>query len=147
MADLEYFRYRRQALNAPKAVAETRVILVASQLGLSEEEIDRFYFVRRKGTKNRHFDYQAFAKKYGVSIGCIRRFLARAPSRSETTTATPLQLRGDETKPRGTRSDTKSHQGLCSSARPIGRRRLIGSPAYPVLTRPVSGKGRNSRNP
>ena len=57
-----------QARQAPRATTETRIALVAFERGISESEMEQFYFVRRKGTKNRHFDYHAFAKKYGVDI-------------------------------------------------------------------------------
>jgi len=43
------------------------VTLVASELGLSEEDLEGFFYVNREGAKKRHFDYHAFAKKYGVA--------------------------------------------------------------------------------
>jgi phage gp16-like protein len=69
--DLDYFRYRRRALDAPKARPETRAALVPAELGLSEEEFEGFYYVNREGAQKRHFDYHAFAKKYGVSTDWI----------------------------------------------------------------------------
>jgi phage gp16-like protein len=67
----ECFRYRRQALDAPKANSATRVTLVASELGRSEEDLEGFFYVNREGAKKRHFDYHAFAKKYGVATDWI----------------------------------------------------------------------------
>ena len=84
----EYFRYRRQALDAPKANSATRVTLVASELGLSEEELEGFFYVNREGAKKRHFDYHAFAKKYGVATD-IRRFPVGASPQLKTKATTP----------------------------------------------------------
>jgi hypothetical protein len=57
-----------QARNAPRATSETRVALVAFERGLSDRELEQFYYVNRKGAKKRHFDTEAFAKKYDVDI-------------------------------------------------------------------------------
>ena len=57
-----------QARHAPPATTETRIALVAFERGISESEMEQFYFVNRKGAKKRHFDTEAFAKKYGVDI-------------------------------------------------------------------------------
>jgi hypothetical protein len=51
-----------------KATTETRIALVAFERGLSEHQLEQFYFVNRKGAKKRHFDTQAFAKKQGIDI-------------------------------------------------------------------------------
>jgi hypothetical protein len=60
-----------QARQAPRATTEMRIALVAFERGISTKELERFYFVNRKGAKKRHFDHHAFAKKYGVSIHWI----------------------------------------------------------------------------
>jgi hypothetical protein len=57
-----------QARHAPPATTETRIALVAFERGISESEMEQFYFVNRKGAKKRHFNHEAFAKKYGVDI-------------------------------------------------------------------------------
>jgi hypothetical protein len=54
-----------------KATTETRVALVAFERGLSEHQLEQFYYVNRKGAKKRHFDTEAFAKKYGIDIRWI----------------------------------------------------------------------------
>jgi hypothetical protein len=64
----EYWRYRAQARNAPKATDDTRVALVSQQLGLSDADLEPFYYVNRKGSKKRYFDYPAFAERYGISV-------------------------------------------------------------------------------
>jgi hypothetical protein len=51
-----------------KATTETRVALVAFERGISDRQLEQFYFVNRKGAKTRHFDVSAFAKKYDVHI-------------------------------------------------------------------------------
>jgi hypothetical protein len=50
------------------ATTETRVALVAFERGISAKELERFYYVNRKGSKKRYFDNYAFAEKYGVSV-------------------------------------------------------------------------------
>ena len=60
-----------QARQTPQATTETRIALVAFERGLSDSELEQFYYVNRKGAKKRHFDHHAFAKKYGVSIHWI----------------------------------------------------------------------------
>src|SRR5258705_2732353 len=60
-----------QARNAPPATTETRIALVAFERGIPDRELEQFYFVNRKGAKKRHFDHQAFAKKYDVDIHWI----------------------------------------------------------------------------
>src|SRR5260221_12887085 len=64
----EYWRHRAQARNAPKATDDARVALVSQQLGLSNQDLESFYYVNRKGSKKRYFDYHAFAEKYGISV-------------------------------------------------------------------------------
>ncbi len=61
----------RQAQQGPRSTTETRIALVAFERGISARELEQFYFVNRKGTKKRHFDTEAFAKKYGISIRWI----------------------------------------------------------------------------
>jgi hypothetical protein len=51
-----------------RATTETRIVLVAFELGISDRQLAQFYFVNRKGAKKRHFDTDAFAKKYGVDV-------------------------------------------------------------------------------
>jgi hypothetical protein len=51
-----------------RATTETRVALVAFELGLSDRQLEQFYCVNREGAKKRHFDREAFAKKYGIDI-------------------------------------------------------------------------------
>jgi hypothetical protein len=64
----EYWRYRAQVMNAPKSTDDTRVALVSQQLGLSDADLEPFYYVNRKGSKKRYFDYPAFAERYGISV-------------------------------------------------------------------------------
>jgi hypothetical protein len=64
----EYYKYIIQARKAPKAADDTRVALVAYQLGLSEQDLEPFYYVSRKGASKRHFHYGKFAEKYGISV-------------------------------------------------------------------------------
>jgi hypothetical protein len=59
------------ARNAPQSTSETRVALVAYELRLSESDLKQFYHVRRKGAKKRWFNFEDFAKKYGVDIQWI----------------------------------------------------------------------------
>jgi hypothetical protein len=68
----EYWRYRAQARNAPEATDDTRIALVAHQLGLSSRDLESFYYVNRKGSKKRYFDDKAFAEKYGISVDWLR---------------------------------------------------------------------------
>jgi hypothetical protein len=68
----EYWRYRAQARNAPKATTDSRVALVSQQLGLSDADLEPFYYVNRKGSKKRYFDYPAFAERYGISVDWLR---------------------------------------------------------------------------
>jgi hypothetical protein len=56
---------------ASESTAETRIALVAFERGLSDRELEQFYYVNRKGAKLRHFDNEAFAKRYGVDIRWI----------------------------------------------------------------------------
>jgi hypothetical protein len=53
------------------AIAETRVALVAFERGISDRQLEQFYYVNRKGSKRRHFNYEGFAKKYDVDIKWI----------------------------------------------------------------------------
>jgi hypothetical protein len=57
-----------RARNAPQANEATRVALVSHQLGLSELDLEPFYYVRRKGSKHRLFDLARFATEYGISL-------------------------------------------------------------------------------
>ena len=60
--------------------------LVASELGLYEEDLEGFFYVNREGAKKRHFDYHAFAKKYGVATDWIfDGFLSEHPRSSKRT--------------------------------------------------------------
>jgi hypothetical protein len=68
----EYWRYSAQARNAPKATDEARLALVSQQLGLSDADLEPFYYVNRKGSKKRYFDYPAFAERYGISVDWLR---------------------------------------------------------------------------
>jgi hypothetical protein len=74
LARLEAARIRcrlRRAERGSKSTTETRIALVAFERGLSNRELERFYYVNRKGAKKRYFDEHAFAKKYGVDIHWI----------------------------------------------------------------------------
>jgi hypothetical protein len=51
-----------------RPTTETRIALVAFDLGISDRQLEQFYFVNRKGAKKRWFDHDAFAKKYSVDI-------------------------------------------------------------------------------
>jgi hypothetical protein len=64
----EFRTHCSRARNAPPSTDETRIALVSLQLGLSEKDLEAFYYVRRKGSKNRHFNYARFADEYGVSL-------------------------------------------------------------------------------
>lgn len=64
----DYYKYITQAWHAPKATKESRLALVAYQLGLPKADLKPFDFLRRKGSKTIHFDYDRFAEKYGISI-------------------------------------------------------------------------------
>jgi hypothetical protein len=68
----EYYKYIQQAWSAPKATDDTRVALVAHQLGLSEQDLEPFYYVRRKGASKRYFHYEKFAETYRISIDWLR---------------------------------------------------------------------------
>jgi hypothetical protein len=57
-----------RARNAPQANEATRVALVSHQFGLSELDLEPFYYVRRKGSKHRLFDLARFANEYGISL-------------------------------------------------------------------------------
>src|ERR1019366_8512465 len=69
--DPRFWERRRKVLNAPRASSESRVALVAFERGISAKELERFYYVNRKGSKTRYFDHHAFAEKYGVDIHWI----------------------------------------------------------------------------
>jgi hypothetical protein len=64
----EYWTYLSQARNAPSSTEETRVALVSQELGLSDADLEPFYFTNRKGAKKRFFNHEAFAQKYGVDV-------------------------------------------------------------------------------
>jgi hypothetical protein len=64
----EYWTYLAQARNAPRSNTETRIALVSQQLGLSDADLEPFFYVRRKGSKRRYFNQEAFAQNYGISI-------------------------------------------------------------------------------
>jgi hypothetical protein len=68
----EYYKYIYQAWKAPKATDDTRVALVVHELGLSEQDLEPFYYMTRKGSKKRHFDCRRFAEKYDISIVWLR---------------------------------------------------------------------------
>jgi len=68
----EYYKYIQQAWSAPKANDDTRVALVAHQLGLSDQDLEQFFYVRRKGASTRHFHYEKFAETHGISIDWLR---------------------------------------------------------------------------
>jgi hypothetical protein len=57
-----------RARNAPPATEVTRVALVSHQLGLSERDLEPFFYVRRKGSKHRFFDLARFATEYSISL-------------------------------------------------------------------------------
>jgi hypothetical protein len=63
-----YGTYLAQARNAPRSNTETRIALVSQQLGLSDADLEPFFYVRRKGSKKRYFNQEAFAQNYGISI-------------------------------------------------------------------------------
>jgi hypothetical protein len=63
-----YWIYLAQARNAPRSNTETRIAFVSQQLGLSDADLEPFFYVRRKGSKKRYFDQEAFAKNYGISV-------------------------------------------------------------------------------
>ena len=60
-----------QARQAPRATTETRIALVAFERGISDRQLEQFYYVNRKGATKRHFNHEAFAKKYDVDIRWI----------------------------------------------------------------------------
>jgi hypothetical protein len=60
-----------QARNETRSTSETRIALVAFERGISDRELEQFYFLNRKGAKKRHFDDEAFAKRYGIDIRWI----------------------------------------------------------------------------
>ena len=64
---LEYFRALAKARRAPKASMHTRMLLIAAERGLTEKQLAKFYFQRRKNCKPR-FDYFLFAQKQHISI-------------------------------------------------------------------------------
>jgi hypothetical protein len=47
------------------------VALVAIERGISIKQLERFYYVSRKGAKTHYFDHRAFAEKYDISIDWI----------------------------------------------------------------------------
>src|SRR5271163_1753800 len=63
-----YWTYLAQARDAPKSNTETRIALVSQQLGLSDADLEPFFYVKRKGSKRRCFNEEAFAQNYGISI-------------------------------------------------------------------------------
>jgi hypothetical protein len=63
----ECWQRRANALRAPKADQETRVLLIAHERGLTQKQLEKFYFQRRKNCKPR-FNYLLFAKKQGISL-------------------------------------------------------------------------------
>jgi hypothetical protein len=91
-----------QAQHAPKSTIDTRIALVAFELGLSDRQLEQFYFVNRKGSTKRHFNREAFAKKYGIDIHWIwdgnlcghPRGLVRKQSRKTTRRAVQPQEGG-----------------------------------------------------
>jgi hypothetical protein len=84
-----------------KATTETRIALVAFERGLSDRQLEQFYFVNRKGAKKRHFDTEAFAKKYDVDIRWIwdgelckhpRGLARKQPSKTNRRSAQPQRV-------------------------------------------------------
>jgi hypothetical protein len=63
----EYWQRLGNVRCAPKSSSETRVLLIANERGLTEKQLQKFYFTRRKGSKP-HFDYQLFANKQKISL-------------------------------------------------------------------------------
>lgn len=62
----DWTRLRKAQL--ARSTTETRIALVAFELGLSAKELEQFYFVRRSDAKKRHFNHKAFAEKYSVDL-------------------------------------------------------------------------------
>jgi hypothetical protein len=60
--------HRLRDAAACRATTATRVQLIAHNLGISDAELDGFYFKRKSNAKHRHFDDEAFSKAYGVSV-------------------------------------------------------------------------------
>jgi hypothetical protein len=57
------FARLRQAQRGPKSTAETRIALVAFEHGLSDSELEQFYFVNRKGRQEAPFRRARIRKK------------------------------------------------------------------------------------
>jgi hypothetical protein len=64
---LEYFQRLAKARRAPKADMHTRMLLIVSERGLTQKQLQKYYYTRRKGDKPR-FDYYLFAQKQQISI-------------------------------------------------------------------------------
>src|ERR1700682_3078404 len=64
---LEYLQRLAKARRAPKADMHTRMLLIVSERGLTQKQLQKFYFTRRKGSKPR-FDYFLFAQKQQISL-------------------------------------------------------------------------------
>jgi hypothetical protein len=86
LAKLQATRLRRirlcQARNAPPATTETRIALVAFELGLSDSKLEQFYFVNRKGAKTplRHRSLrEKIWRRYPLNLGWRT---VRPPSRA-----------------------------------------------------------------
>ena len=69
VAHLRFTRLRQARQS--RADPEARVALVAIERGISTQQLERFYYVKRKGAKKRYFDHRAFAEKYDISIDWI----------------------------------------------------------------------------
>jgi len=87
-----------------KATTETRIALVAFERGLTDRQLEQFYYVNRKGAKKRHFNTEAFAKKYGIDIrwlwdgelcGHPRGLTRKQPSKTNRRPAQPQDQGGD----------------------------------------------------
>ena len=113
-----------QARNAPRSTSETRVALVAFERGIPDSELEQFWYVNRKGAKQRFFNHEAFAKKYGVDIhwvwdGELSRHPRGPAPRSETrSNVRPYGRRGRGMK-RRRRSNKEA--GLAAHARRLKR--------------------------
>ena len=110
------FARLRQARQGSKSTSDSRVALVAFERGISAKELERFYYVNRKGSKTRYFDHHAFAEKYGVDIHWIwdgalcehPRGLTRQRTRKNSRPRTQPQVRHEpETAGRKARMESR----------------------------------------
>ena len=63
----EYWQRLGNARRAPKADMHTRVLMIVNERGLTQKQLQKFYFTRRSNSKP-HFDYIAFAEKQKISL-------------------------------------------------------------------------------